>query len=887
MTSDESVDPPDVTNDDSGHNAGADDELVELAEDIGRRSGRSGHNEVVSELDVLLVAAVKVEWQALLKTFPDVVPARYASGQRWAFGLHACWLQVPETPLRYRVGLIRGFGSGPMRVLPALLKAVETLRPQLVIMCGIAAGTESLQLGDVVVAKEIISLETGRRGDAKYDSRTVASSQDLLQRMDELISRRPSDAPQVVVGDVLAQPDVIRDRAHRDALIKLHPNAVGIEMEGGALTLAMDVLHQVPSQALLLKSIVDYADHKDNKYQASGAMAAASLAREFIETGPIEGGSRVSDESISPAEAESFDDSLVEEELLLRQARSIYANDSFRTIEAALTRDHAIALVAATRATVERIALVLSAGSARRVHLLDAQRTGNIEPSDIQTESAFIVDMYGDPSDPLPSVRRLRRSAADVVVLLDTAPDDSHPELATYRWEFFGPDDIGPAMLQLLRETSGPSAEEWLGARLATPAIEASLGSLTSIESMERLADVLSVAAAQNWDQQVVEASLGDQARRNLAMRIAGLSSEQLPWFMAAGVLQGYRTGWIEHAALVLQSHIEPPDEADPSEAGGSMFLSTAAILEHVGARVTDRPDGKQTYSIAGVAPAQLIQSWWEDFARARPALLSWMSDLISEVPDRDADGQAWLLTRMLNASLADGLDVIGSMLKREQSHRTAVLTISIASSALAKHPFVGDDGRLVLAEVDRWSRDKSRRLRGAVLLLLAGDFASAHPKMAVEVVSRRLRERPSPGDRRACVRVLADLLTSGRGGGEVHDRLLRWMGSPGSGTLEVDRRELAAQDALDTLALALVATPVADGVVVARLASLLERLATMPSQRDQLTRLLKRTAALAAQRDDATIARDVFRYMEDNSMDRRGRVVAQRGLRSLDRSGV
>ena len=232
-----------------------DDQFTPIAEG---QSGirRARHDITVTYLDVLIVAAIPVEWEALNEEV-DVLPARYISGQRAPWRLRVGWLVVPGTDLRYRIGIASGFGSGGQRTLPALSDLVPRLEPKLVVMCGIAAGNpySELKIGDVVVSDVIISLDVARIGATSRwkpedETRTRVNRQ-LMGYVSDFVERHGGNFFEGVrVGPIVAQPNVVRDRKYRDQLFGMFPDALALEMEGGALAMACDSIETSGSMPL-------------------------------------------------------------------------------------------------------------------------------------------------------------------------------------------------------------------------------------------------------------------------------------------------------------------------------------------------------------------------------------------------------------------------------------------------------------------------------------------------------------------------------------------------------------------------------------------------------------------------------------------------------------
>jgi nucleoside phosphorylase/cellulose biosynthesis protein BcsQ len=226
---------------------------------------------------ILIVTVTKVEAQAVLDLFSRV------AGEKWTrqsigdktyynLGVHG---GAPVFMVQSEMGT-----ATPGGTLLTVRQAIQNLRPQAVIICGIAFGLRpgKQQLGDILVAKQLqyyepqkVDLQRGQipRGDR------VTVSERLLDRF------RSGDndwqgAP-THFGLVLSGEKLVNDPAFRDLLLKAEPEAIGGEMEGTGLYAAA---YDAKVDWIMVKAICDWADGSKNPDDSRSV--AARNAAQFV-----------------------------------------------------------------------------------------------------------------------------------------------------------------------------------------------------------------------------------------------------------------------------------------------------------------------------------------------------------------------------------------------------------------------------------------------------------------------------------------------------------------------------------------------------------------------------------------------------------------------------
>jgi nucleoside phosphorylase len=232
---------------------------------------------------ILIITATKIEAQAVLEAFSQ------ATGRRWSrqpienktyysLGTHG---SAPVFMVQSEIGT-----STPGGALVTVRQAIQDLRPQAVIMCGIAFGLRSdkQQLGDILVTKQLLCYEPQKidiqRGQMPRGDRITVAER-LLDRF------RSGDndwqGAQTHFGLVLSGEKLVNDPAFREWLLKTEPEAVGGEMEGAGLYVAA---RDAKVDWILVKGICDWADgNKNDDAQPLAARNAAQFVLHVLQLG--------------------------------------------------------------------------------------------------------------------------------------------------------------------------------------------------------------------------------------------------------------------------------------------------------------------------------------------------------------------------------------------------------------------------------------------------------------------------------------------------------------------------------------------------------------------------------------------------------------------------
>ncbi|WP_376794671.1 TIR domain-containing protein [Thermogemmatispora sp.] len=231
--------------------------------------------------DVLLVTATDVEIRAVreiaLKEMQATFERQRGRVESYYFlgeiGGTATWV------LRTQMGT-----SGASGATLAISDAIRTLKPEAVIMVGIAFGLQrdKQQLGDILVSQQLMSYElqrvgmgaSGKRIQLPRGDRASASPRLLARFTDAVLDWQGAKTHfgLILSGDKLVDhPEMIRQ------LLTIEPEAIGGEMEGAGLYAAA---MRERCEWIVVKAICDWGDgHKGENKEENQRRAAENAAR--------------------------------------------------------------------------------------------------------------------------------------------------------------------------------------------------------------------------------------------------------------------------------------------------------------------------------------------------------------------------------------------------------------------------------------------------------------------------------------------------------------------------------------------------------------------------------------------------------------------------------
>lgn len=205
----------------------------------------------------------------------------------------------------YTVAAVAAARMGMMSAGLTVSRAIERLRPRLVVMTGICAGVEGkAKLGDVIFADPCWDWQSGKYLRESDDTASFAIAPHQLgptaaarahieqiradrQFLAAISVEGPDDPPgvlKVVIGPMASGSAVIADTEIVAEIKSQNREVCGIEMECYGVFAAVDGATTPKPTAIALKSVCDYANpHKNDKVQRYSAYASARVMRELIE----------------------------------------------------------------------------------------------------------------------------------------------------------------------------------------------------------------------------------------------------------------------------------------------------------------------------------------------------------------------------------------------------------------------------------------------------------------------------------------------------------------------------------------------------------------------------------------------------------------------------
>lgn len=231
---------------------------------------------------ILIVTVTQIESQSVLAAFAEecgqVAKARMFNNHVYqelgVIGTFECFLAISEM----------GTG-GTSGSLLSVQKAIEDIKPDTVIMAGIAFGIDKkkFSIGDVLVSQQLLLYDLQRmnsngtialRGDTPH-----ASSAPLNWVRHAKLTWPSISNSKVEPGLVLSGDKLVDNIDYRNALSEVAPEALGGEMEGAGLYAACQV---AKVDWLLVKAICDWADGNKSKNKSTNQQKAAANAARFV-----------------------------------------------------------------------------------------------------------------------------------------------------------------------------------------------------------------------------------------------------------------------------------------------------------------------------------------------------------------------------------------------------------------------------------------------------------------------------------------------------------------------------------------------------------------------------------------------------------------------------
>ena len=248
--------------------------------------------------DILLLTALDEEHAGLNRVFDIPFERRMVDGTSHLVG------RLERGDRSLDLVAINQLDRGPVAAAVTATKALCHWRPSIVAMTGICAGLRGVcELGDLVVATQCFEHSTGHLIDGLVRSeRTHLPMAPWLQEYLQSIAADPALAPRLVEGYDGSRPQtgapairfgamasgsvVVKDSRFMSDLAASERSLVALDMESYGIALAAALCSSAlrPVQAVVVKTVVDFADEtKDDAWHEYGVFLSSALAKAFIE----------------------------------------------------------------------------------------------------------------------------------------------------------------------------------------------------------------------------------------------------------------------------------------------------------------------------------------------------------------------------------------------------------------------------------------------------------------------------------------------------------------------------------------------------------------------------------------------------------------------------
>jgi len=256
-----------------------------------------------NQADFVIITALDKEAKAIVRRLENHSIKRFEDKDIRTY--HCGTIPIEDSDQVYRVVVVLLPSMGEISAASAVIDATTRWDPRFVLMVGIAGGIpqDNLDLGDVVVAEQIIGYEYGKVTEDGFEprDRVYPVSALLLDRVrnfwddrwtQQVDVARPEnarrEASELFVGPIASGNKVIASTKFRQRLKNRWSKLIALEMEGEGVFAAVFDRPQI-RHALVVRGICDMADErKSDEWQEYAANAAAAFVAGFLRSGPVD-----------------------------------------------------------------------------------------------------------------------------------------------------------------------------------------------------------------------------------------------------------------------------------------------------------------------------------------------------------------------------------------------------------------------------------------------------------------------------------------------------------------------------------------------------------------------------------------------------------------------
>lgn len=739
--------------------------------------------------DVLIVTAVDVELEAMKAAF-SASPWRHKDGTRPPVDL---WTATVEGDgFRYGVGILKGAGAGTLQTLWAMDYAVRELAPRLVVLGGIAAGRPDgkVALGDLIVSTAIVAIAYEKRRQYVMDQRheiVTTINRSLIEQLEGFVSREWYET-KVAFGHVIATNAVVRDPTYRNRLFADHPDAMGIEMEGGALAEACERNYFVGTRFAVVKAVVDFADEwKDDQAHWDGSDRVARFLHRFLQDGPLPQRLQRSDTPLVDSDGNeeggnkrrrTFPAYRVPEGALLHGATTFVPPRSYAAADRILSKERFVVLIgrghtgrraAARQLLFDRVGAVYEVDGA---HGWDPTAT-------VESDSGYILRVSASPG--IDSVVRMMREGvvdARSYLVVCSPPGLSEacvhqPDCCVDWWPLEG-EPLIEAVRRHVVEGLEPTRREGADTLLSLPAVQSKIMEVASTADLVTTASVLRRALTEQWDEDITAASLGRAGRVALCERVRSLADLRTQaWFTALALLAPLGIEDLTRAAECLYGHLRNEGEASAHTTSPFATPSRHVLLDSIGATaatsLTSSTADSSSWAIPGADPPTAFTTFWTELSPLRDPLVAWLADLAKELSAEALPSLAGAAATLIRLDRQRAFDDV----LQTWAHHLRVQSVVLMDAALRSALHGGAEAKPILSTLHRWACSSDLSTAVTALLTLGGSAGAVSGPQAVALLRNVLR-RGDVGriQKRTAATALAMLLNEA----EAADDVLAYM---------------------------------------------------------------------------------------------------------------
>jgi nucleoside phosphorylase len=237
-----------------------------------------------TQVDILIITVTEAEAKAVFEAFGPAggIPRDVTVDGRLYHDLGV----VNGAQIFHAISEMGAGGVGGAH--QSAFRAINSLKPSAVLMVGIAFGVDEKKqsIGDVLVSQQLSLYELQRLGEGVIlrGDKPHASPRLINFCRSTAFSASSPISYAVRFGLLLTGDKLIDDISYRNQLLKLEPEAIGGEMEGGGLYVAC---YESKTDWIVIKAICDWADGnksnpKKREHQALAAKNAATFTLSTI-----------------------------------------------------------------------------------------------------------------------------------------------------------------------------------------------------------------------------------------------------------------------------------------------------------------------------------------------------------------------------------------------------------------------------------------------------------------------------------------------------------------------------------------------------------------------------------------------------------------------------